>query len=319
MRVAVTGAAGFIGSHLVEALVNKGFFVIAIDSLNDDLYPRSVKELNWNLLKTLNRSVECIQVDLRDPIDERIFHGCDAVFNLAAMPGLSLSWSNPKLYIDSYLLVTCNLMSAMEKIPGVKFIQISTSSVYGKSVLGDENSPLQPISPYGVSKLAAENAVIAIGNAKGVLFSILRLFSVYGPRQRPDMAFNIFIKKMLIGESISVFGDGSQIRANTYVGDVVNGILLAYENFESGSIYNLSGTQEYSVNQILDISKNILNVEPKVEYVAERLGDQSRTTNVSEKAGRILGYKPETTIIEGLTRQINWQKASFSPSGPQST
>jgi nucleoside-diphosphate-sugar epimerase len=318
MRVAVTGAAGFIGSHLVEALVNKGFFVIAIDSLNDDLYPRSVKELNWNLLKTLNGSVECIQVDLRDPIDERIFHGCDAVFNLAAMPGLSLSWSNPKLYIDSNLLVTCNLMSAMEKIPGVKFIQISTSSVYGKSVLGDENSPLQPISPYGVSKLAAENAVIAIGNAKGILFSILRLFSVYGPRQRPDMAFNIFIKKMLVGESISVFGDGTQIRANTYVGDIVNGVILAYEKFESSSIYNLSGTQEYSVNQILDIAKGILNVEPRVEYVAERLGDQSRTTNVSERATRILGYKPETTIVEGLTRQINWQKAAFLPSGPQS-
>lgn len=311
MRVAVTGAAGFIGSHLVEALVKNGFFVIAIDSLNDDLYPRSVKERNWNYLNTLSKSVKCVEVDLRDPIDYRIFEGCDAVFNLAAMPGLSLSWSNPKLYIDSNLLVTCNLMSAMERIPGVKFIQISTSSVYGKSVLGDENSPLQPISPYGVSKLAAENAVIAIGNAKGILFSILRLFSVYGPRQRPDMAFNIFIKKMLAGEPISIFGDGSQIRANTYVGDIVNGILLAYEKFEFGSVYNLSGTQEYSVNQILDITKGILKVEPRVEYTEERLGDQSRTTNVSEKATRILGYRPETTIVEGLTRQINWQKGAF--------
>ena len=311
MRVAVTGAAGFIGSHLVEALVKNGFFVIAIDSLNDDLYPRSVKERNWSYLNTLSKSVKCVEVDLRDPIDYRIFEGCDAVFNLAAMPGLSLSWSNPKLYIDSNLLVTCNLMSAMERIPGVKFIQISTSSVYGKSVLGDENSPLQPISPYGVSKLAAENAVIAIGNAKGILFSILRLFSVYGPRQRPDMAFNIFIKKMLAGEPISIFGDGSQIRANTYVGDIVNGILLAYEKFEFGSVYNLSGTQEYSVNQILDITKGILKVEPRVEYTEERLGDQSRTTNVSEKATRILGYRPETTIVEGLTRQINWQKGAF--------
>lgn len=311
MRVAVTGAAGFIGSHLVEALVKNGFFVIAIDSLNDDLYPRSVKERNWNYLNSLSKSVKCVEVDLRDPIDYRIFEGCDAVFNLAAMPGLSLSWSNPKLYIDSNLLVTCNLMSAMERIPGVKFIQISTSSVYGKSVLGDENSPLQPISPYGVSKLAAENAVIAIGNAKGILFSILRLFSVYGPRQRPDMAFNIFIKKMLVGEPISIFGDGSQIRANTYVGDIVNGILLAYQKFEFGSIYNLSGTQEYSVNQIIDITKEILKVEPRVEYKEERLGDQSRTTNVSERATRILGYKPETTIVEGLTRQINWQKDAF--------
>lgn len=311
MRVAVTGAAGFIGSHLVEALVKNGFFVIAIDSLNDDLYPRSVKEQNWNYLNTLSKSVKCVEVDLRDPIDYRIFEGCDAVFNLAAMPGLSLSWSNPKLYIDSNLLITCNLMSAMERIPGVKFIQISTSSVYGKSVLGDENSPLQPISPYGVSKLAAENAVIAIGNAKGILFSILRLFSVYGPRQRPDMAFNIFIKKMLAGEPISIFGDGSQIRANTYVGDIVNGILLAYEKFQFGSIYNLSGTQEYSVNQILDITKGILKVEPRVEYTEERLGDQSRTTNVSERATRILGYRPETTIVEGLTRQINWQKGAF--------
>jgi UDP-glucuronate 4-epimerase len=311
MRVAVTGAAGFIGSHLVEALVKNGFFVLAIDSLNDDLYPRSVKERNWNYLNSLSKSVKCVEVDLRDPIDYRIFEGCDAVFNLAAMPGLSLSWSNPKLYIDSNLLVTCNLMSAMERISGVKFIQISTSSVYGKSVLGDENSPLQPISPYGVSKLAAENAVIAIGNAKGILFSILRLFSVYGPRQRPDMAFNIFIKKMLAGEPISIFGDGSQIRANTYVGDIVNGILLAYQKFEFGSIYNLSGTQEYSVNQILDITKEILKVEPRVEYTEERLGDQNRTTNVSEKATRILGYKPETTIVEGLTRQINWQKGAF--------
>jgi len=308
MRVAVTGAAGFIGSHLVEALMKSGFQVVAIDSLNNDLYPSSVKEVNWRKLQAHQEGVECIRLDLRDPINFKIFDGCDAIFNLAAMPGLSLSWSNPKLYIDSNLLVTCNLMSAAEKLPNVKFIQISTSSVYGKSVLGDENSPLQPISPYGVSKLAAENAVIAIGNAKNVAFTILRLFSVYGPRQRPDMAFNIFIRKMLLGETISIFGDGTQTRANTFVGDIVHGIMLAYEMFETNTIYNLSGAHEYSVNEILDLTKNILNVTPRIEYTPERLGDQLRTTFVSEKASRVLGYNPSTTIVQGLTQQITWQK-----------
>jgi UDP-glucuronate 4-epimerase len=308
MKVAVTGAAGFIGSHLVERLINAGFDVVAVDSLNDDLYTSKLKLMNWESLRAHSTKVTRIKIDLREKVDPSIFDGCDAIFHLAAMPGLTLSWTKTKLYIDSNLLATCNLLDACGYNNDIKFFQISTSSVYGKNVTGDENSPLNPISPYGVTKLAAENAVFAIGTAKKIDFNIVRLFSVYGPRQRPDMAFNIFIRKILSGEQIEIFGDGKQSRANTYVKDIVEGIFLAYANFIPGEIYNLSGREEVSVNEVLGIIQEQLGVDANIKNIEERVGDQQRTIDVSDKALKQIGYMPNTNILEGISEQIQWQR-----------
>jgi nucleoside-diphosphate-sugar epimerase len=308
MRVAVTGAAGFIGSHLVERLLLEGIDVVALDSLSDDLYPSNVKSKNWDIQGLYGSRIERINIDLREMIDPEILTDCEAIFHLAAMPGLTLSWTNTKLYIDSNLLATCNLMSVCESVKNLKFFHISTSSVYGKSVTGDENSPLNPISPYGVTKLAAEKAVIAMGSAKDINYNILRLFSVYGPRQRPDMAFNIFIRKILLGDQIQIFGDGTQSRANTFVKDIVEGIFLAFRYFEPGEIYNLSGKEELSVNEILSIMEEQLGKTADIVNVGERLGDQQRTVDVSSKALRQIGYNPGTNISKGIAEQIKWQR-----------
>ena len=307
MKVAVTGAAGFIGSHLVERLMLAGFEVIALDSMNNDLYSSDLKSKNWQLQDQYGSRVERIKVDLREPLDPIIFANCDAVFHLAAMPGLSLSWTNTKLYIESNLLATCNLMSAIASNQNLKFFYISTSSVYGRNVTGDEASPLNPVSPYGVTKLAAEKAVIAIGDASEINYNILRLFSVYGPRQRPDMAFNIFIRKIIRGEQIQIFGDGTQSRANTFVKDIVEGIFLAYVNFAPGEIYNLSGKEEVSVRNILQKMEKQLGKSANLIYVEERKGDQQRTIDVSAKALQRLGYSPSTNIDQGIAEQIDWQ------------
>ena len=161
MKILVTGAAGFIGSHLVEALVQHSYDVIALDALVPELYPQSQKTQNWNRLGELGPRIKLLKRDLRDPIEKHEIHGCDYIFHLAAMPGLQLSWENTKLYIDCNVLATSNLLEAIDQENLKKFLYISTSSVYGSEINGDESSLIAPISPYGVTKLAAENLVSA--------------------------------------------------------------------------------------------------------------------------------------------------------------
>ena len=225
MKILVTGAAGFIGSHLTEALLNKGHKVLAVDALLPNLYPAERKRINWEALGRLESPPELVQLDLREPLSAGTIEDCDYIFHLAAMPGLSLSWEQTKLYIDCNVLATSNLLKACNLKHLKRFFYISTSSVYGRSINGDETSNVLPISPYGVTKLAAEAMVAAYSDATNMPFSIFRPFSVYGPRQRDDMAFNIFIGKLIRDEQINIFGDGSQSRTNTYVSDLVDGLI----------------------------------------------------------------------------------------------
>lgn len=307
LKILVTGAAGFIGSHLVEALVKEGHQVIAIDALLPHLYPAEEKIRNWNLIGELGGSIKRHEIDLREPLSGYEFADCDYVFHLAAMPGLSLSWENTKLYIDCNVLATANLLHACNPITLKRFFYISTSSVYGKNVTGDETSALVPISPYGVTKLAAENLVSAFSQAKGVSFAIFRLFSVYGPRQRSDMAFNIFTRKLLANEVIDIYGDGTQSRANTYVSDVVEGLIAGMSKSKHAEIYNLCGNEQASVMQILDILGDLTGKSPKISIKGERLGDQQETRSVAQKARTQLDFSPKTSLREGLNHQVKWQ------------
>ena len=307
MKILVTGAAGFIGSHLTEALVKEGHQVLAFDALVPDLYPIEHKIRNWKILGNLGNNVERREVDLRQPLKESQIDDCDFIFHLAAMPGLSLSWADTKLYIDCNVLATANLIRACNPDKLKRFFQISTSSVYGKSVTGTEDSPLSPISPYGVTKLAAENLISAYSKANGLSYSIFRLFSVYGPRQRSDMAFNIFTRKLLAGEPIDIYGDGTQSRANTYVSDVVDGLISGLTKSGHGEIYNICGNEQATVMEILERIATIVGREPAVVFKGERLGDQQETKSVAQKAFRSLGFAPRVSLSEGLVRQVKWQ------------
>jgi UDP-glucuronate 4-epimerase len=308
LKILVTGAAGFIGSHLTEALASQGHNVVALDALMEFPYPSQQKINNWNLLGLLGENVVRIKADLRLPIDHIGIQDCDFVFHLAAIPGLNLSWEDTKLYIECNILGTSNLLRACHSASIKNFIYVSTSSVYGKNVFGDETSELIPVSPYGVTKLAAENLISAYCKAFDMPFSIIRLFSVYGPRQRSDMAFNIFIRKLLRNETIQIFGDGSQSRANTFVGDVVDGLIAGMSKTVSGQSYNLCGSEQYNVLQVLNILEEIIGVQSKIEFVGERLGDQQETRSFANKAAREFGFSPKVSLQQGLLRQVEWQR-----------
>ena len=307
MKILVTGAAGFIGSHLTEALLARGHTVLAVDSLIPNLYPVQRKRRNWELLSELQDPPELLHLDLRVPFQPSLIQNCDYIFHLAAMPGLSLSWEQTQLYIDCNILATSNLLKNCDLNSLKNFFYISTSSVYGRSIDGDESTITSPISPYGVTKLAAEAMVAAYSDAYGMPYSIFRPFSVYGPRQRDDMAFNIFIRKLIQDEEIQVFGDGSQSRTNTYVHDLVSGLLAGIEQAKDGEVYNLSGSTQYTVLEVIENISKILGMDPKLKFQDERLGDQKETKTISAKAGLDLGYHPSTSLQDGLEKQIEWQ------------
>jgi nucleoside-diphosphate-sugar epimerase len=311
-RVLVTGAAGFIGSHLCEALASQGYEVTGLDCFMAELYPSEQKRRNWVDVKKSSPNVDLLELDLRGELDPSVFSGFDYVFHLAAMPGLSLSWTNFSLYSDCNTLATNNLINALDTQTLKKFFYISTSSVYGEIVDGDEQSPLKPISPYGVTKLAGENLLSAYAKAKSFDFSIIRLFSVYGPRQRSDMAFNIFLRKILSGEQINIYGDGTQSRANTYVIDVADGIISAMFNSKSSEIYNICGKNVYSVLEVINTLERITGKSANLNFVEERLGDQKRTFSVGSKARLELGFDPKTELEAGLRQQYDWQIKNYS-------
>jgi nucleoside-diphosphate-sugar epimerase len=247
MKCAVTGAAGFIGSHLCEALLAGGHQVLGLDAFIP-YYPRALKERN--LAELLGRPGFAFHdVDLRtDPLDPLVAEA-EVVFHLAAMPGLVKSWTD----FDGYW--TCNVQATQRLLEAVRrhsrlrrFVYGSTSSVYGRYGTGDESLPTRPISPYGVTKLAGENLCRAFAEERGLPLVVLRYFSVYGPRQRPDMGYHRFIRALLCGEPVTVYGDGMQVRGNTYVGDCVAATVAAAEA-PVGETYNVGGGEAASFSR----------------------------------------------------------------------
>jgi len=229
-QVLVTGAAGFVGSHLSEQLLAAGHTVVGVDAFIP-YYPRAIKERNL-ATALANPAYTFHELDLRRAELAPVLDGVEIVFHTAAMAGLLKSWQQFEEYMSCNILATQRLLDAAVAANVGHFLHCSTSSVYGRFATGDERAPLAPISPYGITKLAAEELCRAYGEKDGLRFTILRLFSVYGPRQRPDMGYNIFIRKLLAGETITVDGDGTDSRSNTYVADCVRGLMLAAEQPE---------------------------------------------------------------------------------------
>ena len=305
-RVLLTGAAGFIGSRLAEVLSERGFDVIGVDCFLPDLYSADMKKARFESLRDMS-GVELLELDLRND-DLSPIGDVDVVINEAAMAGLSKSWANLDLYMNNNVLALGRLIDQVSA-PGLqKFIQISTSSVYGRMAEGNEESPTEPFSPYGVSKLAAEKLGFAHLNNFGLPLTSLRYFSVYGPGQRPDMAYHRFLAAARDGRPITIYGDGEQRRTNTYVDDIVEGTILAIENAQPGESYNLSGTESYSLNEALDIIRDITGESIKINYQDVRAGDQRETKGAIDKARQQLGYNPTWTLPEGLRAEWEWIK-----------
>ena len=307
-RCLVTGAAGFIGSHLCEALLEKGHDVVGLDAFIP-YYPRSVKERNLEHLLRRGR-FQFIEADLRkDELSEAV-SDCEVIFHLAAMAGLQKSWSDLALYSSCNILGTQQLLEAARYEGTPHFIQVSTSSAYGREATGPETSSTAPCSPYGITKLAAEQLCFAYQDNFGLPVTILRYFSVYGPRQRPDMGYNILIRCLMQNKPFMKFGDGEQTRSNTYVADCVNATLLAFENRDAalGEVFNVGGGEIVSLNSVINILEEITGKEAMIELRDPRPGDQQHTAANIEKIKTYLGYAPMTPVREGLQAQIDWQK-----------
>ena len=303
IKVTVTGACGFIGSHLTKQLIERGFHVVGVDCLDDNLYSRSVKESRLKALKQLSNfdfaNINIATDDLDSSISDSKF-----VFNLAAIPGQVLSWKLFDKYVESNILGTKKVIDSCIRNKVTKIIHASTSSVYGKFAVGDELQDTKPISPYGITKLAAENLLFALTSSNNLDFTILRYFSVYGPGQRPDMAIQKFLTAIKMGQEINLTGDGTQKRDITYVQDVVEATISASSKTEKKQIFNISGGKQFTLNEIIDECFNVSGLKSKINYVDRPIGDQEETFGDISKAQKLLGFNPTFDIKTGLSNQF---------------
>lgn len=313
-KVLVTGCAGFIGSHLAERLVKEGREVIGIDCFTD-YYPRWMKERNIEWLKR-QRNFTFYEANLTTMdfnLITQLLDGSIVIFHLAAQAGVRASWGmNFKIYVDNNINATQRLLEWAKDKKIKKFIYASSSSIYGDtpSLPMHENSIPLPFSPYGVSKLSGEHLSFLYFKNFSVPVIALRYFSVYGPRQRPDMAFHKFIRNILKNKEIEIYGNGNQTRDFTYIDDVVNGTLLAV-SAPDGEIFNVGGGTNITVNNILAILKKLINKKPNMRYVESCKGDVRDTLADILKARKILGYHPITRIEDGLKKELVWIKSMY--------
>ena len=306
-KVLVTGAAGFIGSAVTKKLSQEGWKVVAVDGLLDGLYPAQEKIERFEELGTLPE-VERFQLDLRSDDLSVLPTDVTHIINEAAMPGLGLSWQNFDLYSSCNLGALSRLIERSSEWNLQRFVQISTSSVYGKNAVGNEEQPIRPVSPYGVTKLAAENLALAHWRDSGFPALILRYFSVYGPSQRPDMAYRKFIDNALKGKPITLYGSGEQSRSNTFIDDCVSATVASLRAGDDGEIFNIAGGHERTINEALAIIERETGKPLSLERREAARGDQERTFGDSSKAQSVLGFRHTVSLEEGLARQVQWQK-----------
>jgi nucleoside-diphosphate-sugar epimerase len=307
MRCVVTGAAGFIGSHLCERLLADGNQVVGIDCFTD-YYPRTVKERNLIGFRD-HRHFTFREHDLSTGVPWDLVAGAEYVFHLAAMAGLTRSWNDFDTYNRHNVTATHRLLESLKGSSSLKkLIYASTSSVYGKYASGDEGLPTRPSSPYGITKLAGEQLCRMFGDEFGIPAVVLRFFSVYGPRQRPDMGYNLFIDAILRGKPIKLTGDGLQIRGNTYIADCIEAVVRSTQAMP-GETFNLGGGELVTVLEVFRKLERIIGRPAIIERHPARKGDQLATGADVSKLTRHLGWKPMMGIDDGLAKQVEWQRS----------
>jgi len=313
MRTLVTGAAGFIGSHLCEALLAQGDEVIGLDCFTD-YYDESIKRRNLGALVgapgfTLVEA-NLVNADLDDLVD-----GIEVVFHQAAQPGVRLSWADGfEHYVRHNVWATHCLLEACRKRGAPRFVYASSSSVYGNAARYpcDEDDRPEPFSPYGVTKLAGEHLCQAYAANFGFPAVALRYFTVYGPRQRPDMAFNRLIDAALTGNPFPLYGDGSAIRDFTFVGDIVSAnVAAAAADLAPGELINVAGGGSARLSDLIELTGELVGSPVPIDRRPAEAGDVARTGGSIDKAMHLLGWKPEVEVAEGLAAQVGWQRALF--------
>ena len=307
MKALVTGAAGFIGSHLSAALLDSGASVTGIDCFTD-YYPRPLKEANLATVKD-RPGFTFVEATLQDIDLKSLLAGATHVFHLAAQAGVRKSWGRDfDVYTRNNIEATQRLLEAMVGMPIQKYVYASSSSVYGDHVPLPmrEDTYLQPLSPYGVSKLAAEHLGQLYWANHGVPAVSLRYFTVYGPRQRPDMGFHRFLTAVRDGKPISVYGDGEQTRDFTFVGDIVAANMAAAERGTPGSVYNIGGGSRVTLNHVLELIGRVTGKKVAIQREPDQKGDMRHTYADTSAARRDLGFNPKVTLENGLDQQYRW-------------
>ncbi|HIC92283.1 MAG TPA: NAD-dependent epimerase/dehydratase family protein [Syntrophaceae bacterium] len=307
MRCLVTGAAGFVGSHLCERLIKEGMDVIGVDSFCD-YYPRSIKQNNISKLLT-HPSFRFIEADILNLDLSELLKDLDYIFHQAAQAGVRASWGkNFEAYVRNNIQASQYLLEACKIWPVKAFIHASSSSVYGETrdLPMKEGGETKPISPYGVTKLAAEHLCNLYWRNFGIPIIILRYFTVYGPRQRPDMAFHKMLTATLNGDLITIYGDGEQTRDFTFISDVVEANLLAMKCGAFGETFNIGGGSRVSLKDTLKLLSQITKKDLKIRYIEPQKGDVRDTWADTSKAKKFLAFHPKIGLEEGLTKELEW-------------
>ncbi|MBW4512544.1 MAG: NAD-dependent epimerase/dehydratase family protein [Scytonematopsis contorta HA4267-MV1] len=311
----VTGAAGFIGSHLVEALLNQDEEVIGIDEFND-YYDPSLKLNNISHLQN-HPKFKLIEEDMQFLDWQKLLKDVDVVYHQAAQAGVRNSWGRGfRGYTEKNINATQVLLEAAKDASNLKrLVFASTSSIYGdaETLPSHEDICPAPVSPYGITKLAAERLCGLYNKSFGVPFVALRYFTVYGPRQRPDMAFHKFFKAVLDGEPISIYGDGKQTRDFTFISDAVAANLAAATAKDAvGKIFNIGGGSRVVLTEVIDTMEKIVGKPIQRNHISKAVGDARHTAADVSRAKEILDFKAQVSLLEGLTQQWHWIKSLYS-------
>jgi UDP-glucose 4-epimerase len=311
MRAIVTGAAGFIGSHLSQTLLDRGAEVIGLDCFTD-YYPRALKQANLGALLG-HPGFSLIESTIQRADLGALLDGATHVFHLAAQAGVRKSWGRDfGVYTTNNVEATQVLLEACVGKPLHRLVYASSSSVYGDAaqIPMREDALPRPVSPYGVTKLAAEHLCHLYSANHGVPATSVRYFTVYGPRQRPDMAFHRFLKAVLRNEPICVFGDGGQTRDFTFVADAVSATIAAGERGVPGRAYNVGGGSRVSLNDVLEVIGQVTGRAIRVERGPEQKGDMRDTYADTSLARSDLGFRPTVPLADGLAHEYRWLASS---------
>jgi UDP-glucose 4-epimerase len=307
MKALVTGVGGFIGSHLAETLLAEGDEVLGIDNFLDN-YPRHFKESNLTAVSGHKNfkfvGADLLRIDLKSLLTDVSY-----VFHLAGQPGVRSSWGAEfNRYTENNIMATQLLLEAAKGLKLAKFVYASTSSVYGdtEDLPMREEGGTRPISPYGATKLAAEHLCHIYWRAFGVPTVALRFFTVYGPRQRPDMFFHIFMRALLRAEEVPLYDDGEQTRDFTFCADIVDGVMAAARYPGQGEVFNLGGGSEVSLNHAIKIAERITGRKVTLKGFDRQKGDVRHTSARLDSARSKLGYSPRVGLEQGLAEEWNW-------------
>jgi nucleoside-diphosphate-sugar epimerase len=310
VRALVTGAAGFVGSHLVDALTARGDTVVAVDCFTP-YYDVDQKRANARAV-----GVEIVEADLRTAAIEPLLDGVDVVFHQSAQPGVRLSWSTGfREYVEQNVLVTQRLLDAVHTTGPRRVVYASSSSVYGTQARypTTETDLPAPFSPYGVTKLAAEHLCGVFAANWGLPTVSLRYFTVFGPRQRPDMSIHRLCAAAVNGGTFPLFGDGAQIREFTYVSDIVAGNLAAADaDVAPGTIVNVAGGGEITISDLIALVESIAGASITVDHRPAEPGDSRRNGGAIDRARSLLGWEPKVTLRDGIAAQLDWHRSRAS-------